>query len=795
MSTSEPPPGRRPSIGASAPQARAVLSAEDERELALLEASFSRIRRSVRPTPYILSTPSLYPYRHRSRQEERAWMMGQRMWEPTEEHLQYRTFLFHDPLHIDCFVSHPGEDYGTEPRRPSSQASNATHSTPKQKLSLSEWKAKQANGAISSGSKNEPRKVEPSKADGASSQKEPGSNPPLLATARPETSLPQKRPATETLTPEVPEKRIKEDPPSIPPPPKTALPSDSPKASPEKTVPSDGTPHGLPPLLSPVDQTFNNPYGLPPILSPTLPSNVQAELDKMAEKSQHGDSDVSASSSDVKNQVLSTNEQGPQRQKSPGARDSRVRSASINGKPSTSVLSDHEKSSERSLIVKLRYGKYGKRLSATIAQLLKLPASRKAQSVAQKNGLLPGGSHETSASSQPISTEEPTSKRSVLPKKAVRPADSATPEVASSGVATKVAEKRPRGEDEASIGHSSKKTKPSQDSSRTPTRQTLSSPPKSNKSSAQKSQNTYSTPLKEHKAVNMLRTASVESTDSTPGRSGITPSNTRPMDPKVPLSASLSGRKQADSHLLSQISQNFNNMGRSLKHKAQNVLTEKGKQLTKGDSKVTSVINLECIISYMVAYAAQDQWNSLRGRPGDVKTTWKTLLPLTISYASRTQDFPHLDGLRHYLCAVQCSVVCNHMAPRGSQYKTNDAPEDMAHVDLANKYTRVTEYFKLLSEKYMQLSREMLDARIKLPIEVIENDYPKTWQGRETNARLAKSPEKFESGNLSGPYFLPIQPDTTPLQAVRFGLAFLKEYCEREKLDYTFQFNLESVLD
>lgn len=69
--------------------------------------------------------------------------------------------------------------------------------------------------------------------------------------------------------------------------------------------------------------------------------------------------------------------------------------------------------------------------------------------------------------------------------------------------------------------------------------------------------------------------------------------------------------------------------------------------------------------------------------------------------------------------------------------------------------------------------------------------YKKTWLGREANSRLIKEPEKVSGARLSGPYFLPISSDTTPIQAVRFGLKFLGEYCEREGLKYSLRVNLD----
>jgi hypothetical protein len=93
----------------------------------------------------------------------------------------------------------------------------------------------------------------------------------------------------------------------------------------------------------------------------------------------------------------------------------------------------------------------------------------------------------------------------------------------------------------------------------------------------------------------------------------------------------------------------------------------------------------------------------------------------------------------------------------------------------------------------MKMHTHYQDARIALPAEEIQSTYKKTYTGREPNARLAKEPEKVNGARMSGPYFLPISNDTTPIQAVRFGLKFLAEFCEKEKLEYTLRVNLDKA--
>ena len=195
--------------------------------------------------------------------------------------------------------------------------------------------------------------------------------------------------------------------------------------------------------------------------------------------------------------------------------------------------------------------------------------------------------------------------------------------------------------------------------------------------------------------------------------------------------------------------------------------------------------------SYMAAYYAQDFSLSLRNRAGEVEQTWKTLLPLCLSYARSTKDFKHLDGLRSYLSSVIASAICTHVSQRTSNPKAYDSPQDIAHSELAKQHIALAENFALLSDHTAKMNRHYQDARIALPIEDLQSMYKKTYAGRESNAKLAREVEKISGARMSGPYFLPISTDTTPIQAVRFGLKFLSEYCEKEKLEYTLRVNLD----
>lgn len=404
--------------------------------------------------------------------------------------------------------------------------------------------------------------------------------------------LTRNSPATEALVPEKPEKRVKEDRPSAPPPPPKNESPES-KINIDTTGPSNATPHGLPPLLSPVEQPLNNPYGLPAILSPTLPSNVQAELDRIETKRKRAESDASNSSS---SQLLSVPESRPPRREEGGKTTPRIRSVSINGKSPNIALVKPVESTPPKLIVKLKFGKNNKK---TLENLLRLPPARKNAAINEKRERPEGAKEQRPVKAQAKATDGVVPKPKDGPKITARRPDSFTPTVKAASVA-KVAEKRPRTEDDGSLAVPAKRPRAStlQDGPRTPSSQpTPSSPPRSSKTSSQKLQAPYTTPRKDHKAVNMLRTSSADGYDSTPGRSGVTPVGPKHPDPKAPsTSAPLNAKKQGDIQSLSQISMKLNQMGRSLKHEAQKVVLEKGSRASKEDLKRAAVTSLECIL-------------------------------------------------------------------------------------------------------------------------------------------------------------------------------------------------------
>jgi hypothetical protein len=140
---------------------------------------------------------------------------------------------------------------------------------------------------------------------------------------------------------------------------------------------------------------------------------------------------------------------------------------------------------------------------------------------------------------------------------------------------------------------------------------------------------------------------------------------------------------------------------------------------------------------------------------------------------------------------LTASAICTHVSQRVSAARPHDSPHDVPHGDLAKQLAALHSNFNLLSDHTIKMNQHYQDARISLPSEDIQLMYKKTFAAREANAKMAKVPEVINGARMTGPYFLPISNDTTPIQAVRFGLRFLAEYCEKEKLDYHIRVNLD----
>lgn len=177
----------------------------------------------------------------------------------------------------------------------------------------------------------------------------------------------------------------------------------------------------------------------------------------------------------------------------------------------------------------------------------------------------------------------------------------------------------------------------------------------------------------------------------------------------------------------------------------------------------------------MAAFSATDYNSRLRGRSMDI-SNWRSLLPLWRVYKQHCADFPHLEGLRASLGIVITSRMSFILSQRSR-------PQDSPLMD--NK-----EDFKMLAEMFQIMQQSMREARVALPISDLMKNYPKTWAAKASTTTEPQQWEQLAPGDLKGPYFLPIGADTTPVQAVRFGVQFLKDWMQQSGVAYDMQLTL-----
>ena len=95
-----------------------------------------------------------------------------------------------------------------------------------------------------------------------------------------------------------------------------------------------------------------------------------------------------------------------------------------------------------------------------------------------------------------------------------------------------------------------------------------------------------------------------------------------------------------------------------------------------------------------------------------------------------------------------------------------------------------------LAENAVTLSELARESSKNLSVQALVAQYPRTWKGQSNPSELSSAIERLVPDKYDGPYFLPLGLHTSPIHAVRMGRAFLAEWVEQERLDYTFSLNL-----
>lgn len=575
----------------------------------------------------------------------------------------------------------------------------------------------------------------------------------------------------------------------------------NPVRPPEKDRPSkeraaqSSTQSDIPSLISPtLPPMSNGASDLPRLLSPTLPPDIEEYLLQQRQEQTSRDDDrkrddatisadrkelKSGSSNSSQNRIANGDPIGL------GITGTATKDAAVKGIASERTAFGSkgpvvDGPARRSKIVKL---KYGRRNRMRISSLLKLSSKRPKQDSSPAPGQEGG--------------------------KGVRARDEDR-ETHRDMLSASRAEKRPReaveedGERAMKRPKSASNDRPSTPAASTPV---VNSP--------------FTTPRKEAKGHPMRRVQSTDGMVKTP-QSTSTPhapgSIERPTSAAVkhsPLPPTPSHHGRDEDRQAWQVEyQKYQTMGRSLKHAADRQKQDAEKSGTS--RKLAAATAVEAIITFMLAFIAMDQCSGKSG----VSDNWRSMLAYCRAVKSNAEAYPHLRGLCCLLGAFMREVIhsrdlerlhvisfpaaLSNVKGHPAGKLTDNSPaltpgsDGTANASDSLSSDEIRRFLRDLSElkaRLPEMDREAhalwLEGSRFLSDDLLAKQFPATWAKRSRNyddrgkRREEVVPGRYENtGSTSGSYYLPLGGLSTPLETVRFGLALLTEWCDRESVPW-----------
>jgi len=205
-------------------------------------------------------------------------------------------------------------------------------------------------------------------------------------------------------------------------------------------------------------------------------------------------------------------------------------------------------------------------------------------------------------------------------------------------------------------------------------------------------------------------------------------------------------------------------LGRELKHAASAHLTAK-------EPKLAALKALESLLAYMLAFTCADESCLAAADPPkqtpDIRP-WRSLFAFMGFVRHHTDPYPLLSGL-----ASALGVVCNaRVIDIGSLHPADGPSRDT------------------LLDTFALLHRCAVDAETKLDVEVLRTQFPRTWKTKAENLLPLGVKLRDPAQSFAGPFKLPLGVQTSPLAAARAGHAMLREWVEREGVEYRLKLQL-----
>jgi hypothetical protein len=242
-------------------------------------------------------------------------------------------------------------------------------------------------------------------------------------------------------------------------------------------------------------------------------------------------------------------------------------------------------------------------------------------------------------------------------------------------------------------------------------------------------------------------------------------------------------------------SQKYLSLGRELKHIAERHSKRakaSSENSTVPDEKLAAVSGIESILCFILAFIADDRSIALARQVGD-SDKWRSIIAFWRAVRTITKIHPHLFGLCLLLGAISHDVINSLDMERlavcpvpGEQSPVPTPGSDENAFNSEKNKSNKKEFLELkhrLPENFREANRLWVDGCRELTDDVLKTEYPETWAKRSRNF-AERGANQLKVRSYAGEYFLPFGRTTTPMEAVRFGVALLREWCKNEGLPF-----------
>lgn len=768
------------------------------------------------PYPYLLSVPSDVPYRHSSRFVN-TWYEGT-PFDRQEEQLQYLSFLPHLGEHESLLKVEGGwaDDNGNpieeEELSPKALPASGRH-TPaepgqRKKISLKEYKTKGKSPSESTSLpqpiKNSEKSIQPPAA-----LKDKDSPQPLVVDEKKEVDkstrvntngvkgLPTKDPHMDGTKSPKPQTAPHQSGTSNPAKRRKLSPPFEESRSVTKPSKTESQPSGMkmPRLLSPTLPSPEKENRLPDLLSPLLPPSLAKELSTPPNSTSLGSpasaphkrsdpvrsilagADLDNNSSRERSGLtpssnrVRSDSQHSAKSSAPGTPNAAkvavgakllTKNGTKNGTPLHTPVRASPGPRQRHTIIL----KYGKKNRKRVEALLKF-AARPKKDAAKLDATDSGATLEA----QP--KKEASKKESLDP----HPAKDFKSKVTAADDVRQ--EKKRKVED--SPGQSMKKVKPVEAEKRP----TTPVPTASKSLLSAQTKSTFSTPKKELKSTAMRRVESSDGVDAptpTGEKARFSTPQAAPKPSPQPPGGSASRQEERQKWL--SLNEKFFALGRKLKNEGTAIQPPL-------ETPKAILLLVDALLCFMLNTAAMSL-----ARP-NADPNWRSIIPYHIFIFRASRKIPPLHGL-----VVQLGAVCRQLIHK---YDMDRLARDPLPDDYCNSAptpgsdgnTKTNEDGEKYKKRYVEFRDELitnarelqiawLDGSRQLSPDILEREYPKTWLKR-TKERLQEKPTPSK---ISKDYYLPMDANTTAMEAVRFAMAFLEEWAAKEKLEWKTRIDL-----